>query len=191
MAWPPTRSDLLATLEEWVPSWNLRRHMLAVEAAVRAYAKEAGEDEDAWGAVALFHDLDYERHPTLEEHPFKAVEFLAAREWPDWACRAILSHADHTGVSRETALERVLFACDEITGLIVACALVRPDKDLRSVRVRSVKKKWRQASFAAGVSREDVERGAAGLGLDLWEHVATVLAAMQAEAETLELAGQG
>lgn len=190
MPWPPSRSELLATLEEWVPSWNLRRHMLAVEAAVRAYAREAGEDEEAWGAVALFHDLDYERHPTLEEHPYKAVEHLGGEGWPEWACRAIASHADHTGVARETALERVLYACDEITGLIVACALVRPDKDVRSVKVKSVKKKWKQPSFAAGVAREDVERGAADLGLDLWEHIGNVLAAMQAEAAALRLTGE-
>lgn len=172
-----------------MPSWPLRRHMLAVEAAVRAYARDAGEDEDAWGAVALLHDLDYERHPTPEEHPFKAVEHLEASGWPGWATRAILSHADYSGVERETDLERTLYACDEITGLVIACALVRPDKDIRGVKIKSVQKKWKQPSFAAGVVREDVERGAADLGVELWTHVGRVLAAMQESAAVLGLAG--
>ena len=169
--------------------------MRSVEVAVRAYARKFSAegieevDEEAWGAIALFHDLDYERHPTSSEHPYKVVAWLETEGWPPWALRAILSHADHTGISRETLLEKTLYACDEVTGLIAAVALVRPSKDIREVKLKSIRKKWKQLSFAAGVDRNLVTKGALALGVDLWEHMAFVLDAMQGESEILGLAG--
>ena len=189
MNWPPKRENLEQVLAEWVPSFGLRRHMYSVEVAVRGYAERHNEDPDSWGAVALFHDLDYEKYPTESDHPYRAVDFLKGQGWPDWALKAILSHADYTDTPRESMLEKVLYACDEITGLIVATALVRPDQDIKSVKVKSVKKKWKQKSFAAGVNRDDVIKGCEDLGVELWEHVGFVLECMQSASVLLELDG--
>ncbi|UCC62670.1 MAG: HDIG domain-containing protein [Anaerolineae bacterium] len=178
--------DLLC---EYTKNENLRKHALAVEAAMRAYAHRFGENEELWGIVGLIHDFDYEKHPTAEEHPFKGAEILRERGWPEEIVRAVLSHARYSGVRRESALEKSLFAVDELTGLITAVALVRPSKDIRDVKVRSVRKKWKDRSFAAGVDRTDVEEGAAGLGIELNEHIAVVLEAMQSIADKLGLAG--
>ena len=153
------REAALALLHEWVQSPALRGHAYAVEASVRAYAVALGEDELEWGCVALLHDFDWERHPTLQQHPQDGEPVLRALGYPDWFCRAILSHADHTGVGRETALEHHLFACDELSGFVHACGLVRPD-GIATLGARSVRKKLKQKSFAAGVNRDDVYKGA-------------------------------
>ena len=166
---------------------GLRRHMLAVEAAMRHCARLRGEDEALWGCVGLLHDFDYEAHP--EGHPLTGEPLLAAAGWPLPVRRAILSHAENSGGPRQSPLELGLHACDEITGLIVATALVRPDRDLRQVTVTSVMKKWRNPAFAAGVDREEMARAADAFGVPLEAHVGEVLAAMQAVAEDLGLAG--
>ncbi|MBN1285457.1 MAG: HDIG domain-containing protein [Anaerolineae bacterium] len=174
---------------EYVKGDGLRKHMLAVEAGMRAYARRFGEDEDAWGLVGLLHDFDWEIHPTLDEHPAKGAAILRARGVSEEDVRTILSHGFDTGVPRETLRDRALYAVDELTGLISATALVRPSKDIRDVKVKSVKNKWKDRSFAAAVNREEIEEGAAELGVDLWEHVGVVLEAMQGIAETLGLDG--
>jgi putative nucleotidyltransferase with HDIG domain len=187
----PLRPQALSLMESWTESDTLRRHMLAVEAAVTAYAREEGADEDLWAATALLHDFDYERHPDPSEtgHPYVGVAHLREQGWPEELCEAILGHADYTGVARETRLAKVLYACDEITGLVTAAVLVRPDKDIAGQTVKSLKKKFKDKAFARGVNRDDVRRGAEELGVDLWEHVAFVLAAMQARADVLGLDG--
>jgi putative nucleotidyltransferase with HDIG domain len=179
-------------MTEWTPSEALQRHMLAVEAAVVAYAREEGADEDLWAATALLHDFDYERHPEPSEdgHPYVGVRHLREQGWPEELCEAILGHADYTGVPRTTRLARVLYACDEITGLITAAVLVRPDKDIDGQTVKSLKKKFKDKAFARGVHRDEVRRGAEELGVELWEHVGFVLAAMQDRAEALALDGR-
>jgi putative nucleotidyltransferase with HDIG domain len=179
-------------MTEWTPSEALQRHMLAVEAAVVAYAREEGADEDLWGATALLHDFDYERHPEPSEdgHPYVGVRYLREHGWPEELCEAILGHADYTGVPRTSRLARVLYACDEITGLVTAAVLVRPDKDIAGQTVKSLKKKFKDKAFARGVHRDEVRRGAEELGVDLWEHVGFVLAAMQDRAEALALDGR-
>jgi putative nucleotidyltransferase with HDIG domain len=179
-------------VQAWTASESLRHHMLAVEAAVVAYAEREGADVDAWAATALLHDFDYERHPDLgpDGHPFVGVAHLRTLGVPDEMLQAILGHADHTGVPRTTRLARVLYACDEITGLITAAALVRPDKDVREVTIDSLRKKFKDKAFARGVVRDDVIRGADEIGVPLWDHVAIVLAAMQASAATLALDGR-
>jgi predicted hydrolase (HD superfamily) len=171
------RGAALDLLEEYVQSEALRRHALAVEASVRWYARKAGEDEGSWGCVALLHDFDWEVHPTLERHPHEGTAILAERGYPDWFTRAILSHAHHTGVSRETLLERTLFACDELSGFIHACGLVRPT-GLVGLEPKSVRKKLKQPSFAAGVDRDDVIMGAELLDLPLDDHIRNVIAAL-------------
>lgn len=180
-------------MEEWTQSDSLRKHMLAVEAAVAAYARAGGEDVELWSAAALLHDFDYERYPNPERdrtgHPWVGVEELRRRGCPAEMCDAILAHADYTGVARSTPLAKTLFACDEITGLITAAVLVRPDRDIANQTVKSLKKKFKDKAFARGVNRDDVETGAAELGLDLWDHVAFVLRAMQERADTLGLDG--
>ncbi len=163
---------------EFIQSEALRRHALAVEASVRSYARAAGEDEDAWGNVALLHDFDWEIHPTLEQHPQAGEAILAERGYPDWFRRAILAHAQHTGVVPETPLEKTLFACDELSGFVHACGLVRPT-GLEGLEPKSVKKKLKTPAFAAGVSREDVYEGAELLGIDLDDHIRNVVAALQ------------
>ena len=183
------RQQAWGLLCEYTKSKNLRKHALAVEAAMRAYAHRFGEDEELWGVVGLIHDFDYEIHPTAEEHPSKGAEILREKGWPEEIVRAVLSHARYAGVTRDSPVEKTLFAVDELTGLITAVALVRPSKDIRDVKSRSIKKKWRDKSFAAGVNRADVEEGAADLGVELSDHIAVVLEAMQGIAGDLGLAG--
>jgi putative nucleotidyltransferase with HDIG domain len=173
------RPDALAIVHEFVKNENLVRHMLAVEAAMRFYAKKFGEDENTWGITGLLHDFDWEIHPTLEQHPQAGAPLLRERGVPEEIVRAILSHADHTGVPRLSRMEKSLFACDEITGLITAVALVRPSRALSDLQVKSIKKKWKDRSFAAGANREEIARGAEEFGIDLWDHVGNVIQAMR------------
>jgi len=183
------RDAAWALVCEWIRSPNLRRHLLAVEAAMRAYAERFGEDPGPWGMAGLLHDLDYERFPSEEAgHPFRGVEALHALGVDETITRAILSHADYSGVPRETLLEKALFACDELTGFLVAVALVRPGKSLAGVDVSAVRRKMKDRAFARAVSRDDIVRGAEELGLPLDEHIAVVLAAMQRIADALGLA---
>jgi len=180
------RDRAQALLEEWVASDALRRHCRSVEIALRAYAAELGEDADAWGCVGLLHDFDWERHPSLERHPQDGEPVLAALGYPEWFRRAVLSHAEHLHLRRETALERHLFACDELAGFIHACALMRPDR-LEGMEPRSVRKKLKDKRFAANVSREDITAGAEGIGRDLDDHIAFVIAALAPHAAELGL----
>ena len=182
------RDAAWALLTEWTASEALRRHALAVEAAVRAYARRFGEDEVAWGNVALLHDFDYERHPTLDQHPQDGAPVLRERGYPEWFVRAIQSHGDHTGVPRESRLEHTLYACDEMSGFVHACGLVRPN-GLEGLEPKSVRKKLKQPRFARGVNRDDVVRGAEELGVDLDEHIAFVVGALRPISRELGLAG--
>ena len=184
------RDDAWALLTEYTKSDSLLKHAMAVEAAVRGYARKFGEDEDAWGITALLHDFDYERWPTLGDHPNKGSEILREKGYPDWMIRAILSHAmEITGVARESRLEKTLFACDELAGFITASALVRPSKSVRDLEASSVIKRMKDKAFARGVSRDDVINGATELGVDLDEHIAFVISAMQARSADLGLSG--
>ncbi len=183
----PTRAQAVQLLHEWVQNVNLRKHCYAVEAAMRAYARQYGEDEERWGLAGLIHDFDWERHPSAEAHPMKGVEVLRAAGWPDDVCRAVLGHANHSGVPRDSRLAQVLFACDELCGFLVACALVNPEKRLSVVEVASVKKKLKSAGFARNVNRDDIVNGAAELGVDLDVHIAFVRDAMIAIAPDLGL----
>jgi len=185
----PTRADAWSLLTEWTIGESLRKHALAVEAAVRGYAREFGEDEEAWAVVALLHDMDYERHPTREEHPFAGCAELRRRGYPEWIVRAILSHADYSGVARESRLEHVLFACDEMSGFVSAAALVRPSKSLFDLEAASVIKKMKDKGFARGVSRDDLRQGAEELALPLETHVANVIRFMRDQANVLGLRG--
>jgi putative nucleotidyltransferase with HDIG domain len=187
-----TRPEALALMHEYTASDALRKHMYAVELAMRAMADQAGEDPDAWGLVGLLHDFDYERHPNAahsphEEHPAEGVRILAERGLPEPMQRAILGHANYTGVPRETPMARALFAVDELCGFLVACALVRPSRSLQDLEVSSVRKKLKDKAFARGVSREDVIQGAAELGVPLDEHIAFVLAALRPQERVLGL----
>lgn len=182
------REGAWSLLTEWTQSQALLRHALAVEASTRAYARRFGEDEAAWGNVALLHDFDYERHPTLDRHPQDGAPVLRERGYPEWFVRAVQAHADHTGVVRESRLEHTLFACDEMSGFIHACGLVRPD-GLASLEPPSVRRKLKQKSFARGVNRDDVVAGAQELGVDLDEHIAFVVAALRPISGELGLAG--
>ncbi|MEJ5241681.1 MAG: HDIG domain-containing metalloprotein [Anaerolineales bacterium] len=184
------RSTALAIVREFVKNENLIRHMLAVEAAMRFYAQKFGEDAETWGMIGLLHDFDWEIHPTLEEHPQAGAPILRTRGVPEEWVQDILSHADHTGVPRNTLRRKALYACDEITGLITAVALVRPSRSLLDLEVASVKKKWKDRAFAAGANREEIERGAQELGIELWEHVGNVIQAMRTIASDLGLAGK-
>ena len=184
------RETAYALLTEFTKSESLIKHALAVEAGVRAYAGKLGGDPDEWGAIALIHDFDYERWPDLEDHPFRGAEILVERGFDEHVVRAVKSHADHTGVPRETPLERALFAVDELAGFITACALVRPSKSIMDLKPKSVKKKMKDKSFAAKVNRDDILRGAEELGVPLDEHIANVIAAMQGIAAELGLAGE-
>lgn len=183
------REDALAIVREYVKNEALVRHMLAVEAAMRHYAAFYGEDPEPWGIAGVLHDFDWEIHPTLDHHPQDGAPILRARGVPEEIVTCILSHADHTGVPRQTTMDRALFACDEITGLITAAALVRPSRSLLDMKVSSVRKKWKDARFAANVRRDEIERAAAELGVDLWEHVGRVLEAMTTIAPALGLDG--
>ena len=188
----PNRNDAWDLVCDYTKNINLRRHMLAVEAGMRAYARRFGEDEDLWGLVGLIHDFDYERYPdvAVDGHPNTGVPILRERGYDEMVIRAVLSHATEvTGVERRSRMEHALFAVDDLTGLIVAVALVRPSKDIRDVKVKSIKKKWKDKAFAAGVHREAIEAGAAALGVDLWDHVGIVLEAMQDIAADLGVDG--
>jgi putative nucleotidyltransferase with HDIG domain len=184
------REEALAIVREYVENDNLLKHMLAVEAAMRAYARKYGEDEDSWGVIGLLHDFDWEIHPTLDEHPIKGAPILREHGVDEEDIRTILSHGENVGVPRETTRDRVLFAVDELTGLITAVALVRPSKSILDVTTQSVKKKWKDRAFAAGANREEIEQGCQELGVDLWaDHVPLVLGAMQSIAAELGLEG--
>ena len=185
-----TRDEANAIVQEYVKNENLIRHMLSVEAAMRFYAEKYGEDVEMWGMSGLLHDFDWEIHPTLEQHPQDGIPILRERDVPEEIVRAIQSHADHTGVPRQTLMEKALYACDEITGLIVAVALVRPSKSLHDLKVKSVKKKWKDRSFAAGANREEISGAAEELGVPLWEHVDNVIQAMRVIAPQLGLEGE-
>lgn len=184
------REQVLEIVREYVKNENLVNHMLSVEAAMRFYAEKFKENQEEWGNVGLLHDFDWEIHPTLEEHPQAGVPILKSKGVPDHWIRAILSHADHTNVPRISIMEKALFACDEITGLITAVALVRPSRSLYDLEVKSVKKKWKDKAFAAGANREEIETAATEFGVDLWEHVENVIEAMRRIAPQLGLEGQ-
>jgi predicted hydrolase (HD superfamily) len=175
----PTREQALSLLHEWIENPGLRKHCYAVEAAMRTYARRFGEDQDRWGLTGLIHDFDWERHPDAERHPMLGVEHLRANGWPDDICRAVLGHATYSGVPRDTPMAKTLFACDELSGLLVACALVTPGKSLDQVEVASVRKKMKRVDFARNVNREDILTGAAELGVDLDQHIATTLEALR------------
>jgi putative nucleotidyltransferase with HDIG domain len=183
------RAQALTIVKEHVQNQNLIRHMLAVEAAMRAYAELYGEDPEEWGVVGLLHDFDWEIHPSMESHPQEGAPLLRERGVPEHIVRCVLSHADHTGVPRNSLMERALYACDEITGLITAVALVRPSRSVHDLKVKSVRKKWKDHRFAANVDRSEIERAAQELGVDLWEHVGRVIQAMCGIADELDLAG--
>ena len=183
----PTREEAWALVQEWIESDSLRKHLLGVEAAMRAYAREWGEDEELWGVTGLLHDLDYERYPDLETgHPRKALELFRERGYPEELVEAVAGHADFLGVPRESRLAKALYAVDELSGFVAACALVRPD-GVHGMTPKSVKKKLKQPSFAAGVNRDEVRDGAEELGVDFDEHVAFLIAAMEERADELGL----
>jgi putative nucleotidyltransferase with HDIG domain len=190
----PSRSDTLALMREYTASESLRKHMLSVEAAMRAYAGKFGEDQERWGTTGLIHDFDYERFPNnahspTEEHPSEGVRILRAKGYPEDILQAILGHAKYCNTPRESRMAKTLFAVDELTGLITATALVRPTKSVLEVDAKSVRKKMKDKAFARGVSREDVINGAEELGVDLDEHINFVIAAMQARSADLGLSG--
>jgi putative nucleotidyltransferase with HDIG domain len=190
----PTREDAWALLCEYTQSESLRKHMLAVEASVRAYARKNGADENTWSLAALLHDFDYERWPNNDhaadrEHPAEGAKILREKGYSEEIIRAILSHADYTGVPRETPLEKTLFACDELAGFLTACSYVRPSKSILDLEVSSVKKRMKDKAFARGVSRDDAINGAQQLGVSLDEHIAFCIEAMRGEADALGLRG--
>ena len=180
----PSYDDALALFHEWTETDSLRRHAYAVEAAMHAYARRIGADEELWRMTGLLHDMDYEKHPTPDEHPFVGVEVLRERGYPEEMLEAILGHATYSGVPRTTSLAKTLFAVDELAGFITAVAYVRPT-GLDGMKPKSVKKKLKDKAFAAAVSRDDIRQGAEELGVDLDEHIATVIAGMQAQKERL------
>ena len=190
----PSRADALALMHEFTASESLRKHMLGVEAAMRAYAEHFGEDPDRWGLAGLIHDFDYERYPNAahsptDEHPAWGVRFLRERGWPEDILQAILGHAAYSGVSRDSLMAKTLFAVDELSGLITATALVRPTKSLHEVDARSVRKKMKDKAFAKGVNRDDVLLGTQEMGLDLEQHIQFVINAMRRVADAIGLAG--
>ena len=182
-----TRETAWALLTEHTKGEGLRKHALAVEAAVRGYARKFGEDEEVWGVVALLHDFDYEQYPDLKDHPFKGADILRARGCPDFVIRAILSHGEHTNTPRESKLEHTLFACDEMAGFITAAALVRPSKSVRDLEPSSVIRRMKDKAFARGVSRDDLRKGAEELSIPLEEHIANVIEFMRERADVLGL----
>jgi predicted hydrolase (HD superfamily) len=184
-----SRDKAWALVTEHVQSESLRKHLLAVEAAVRGYARLWGEDEDAWGFVALIHDMDYEKYPDRENHPYRGVDWLREAGYPEWVTRAILSHADYSGVPRETELERTLYACDEMSGFVTAASLVRPSRSVLDLEPSSVVKRMKDKAFARAVSRDDLRRGADELGLPLATHVQNVITFMRERADALGLRG--
>ena len=185
----PTRDEAWTLLTEYTTGESLRKHALAVEAAVCGYARRFGEDESEWGIVGLIHDFDYERWPDPENHPFRGCEILRERGYPEYMIRAILSHADYSGVLRESRLEHTLFACDEMAGFVTAASLVRPSKSILDLEARSVKKRMKDKAFARAVSRDDLRRGAAEIDLTLDEHITNVVLFMREHAAVLGLQG--
>lgn len=181
------RDYCLSLLKEYTQNESLLKHAYAVESCVKAYAKKFGQDENCWGNVALLHDFDYEKFPTAEEHPFKGAEILRERNFPEDFIQSILSHADYTGVKRETLLQKTLFACDELAGFLTAVAYVRPSKSIDEVEVKSVKKKLKDKAFARAVNREDIIKGAEELGIELDEHISFCIEAMKQNKELLGL----
>lgn len=184
-----TRDEALAIVHEYVKNDNLVKHMLSVEAAMRFYAEKFSEDVEKWCATGLLHDFDWEIHPTLEGHPLAGEPILRQRGVPEDIIRAVMSHADHTGVPRQSRMEKALYACDEVTGLITAVALVRPSRSLLDLEPSSVKKKWKDKAFAAGANRDEIQKAAAEFGIELWEHVGNVIMAMRRIAPELGLVG--
>ena len=184
-----TRDEALSLVQEYVKNDNLIKHMLSVEAAMRFYAGKYLEDGEKWGLTGLLHDFDWEIHPTLEEHPLAGEPILRKYGVPEDVIKAIMSHADHTGVPRQTKMEKALYACDEVTGLITAVALVRPSRSLLDLEASSVKKKWKDKAFAAGANRDEIQKAAAEFGVELWEHVGNVIQAMRNIAPDLGLVG--
>ena len=176
-------------LAEYTQSENLRKHGLAVEASLRGYARKFAEDEVLWGTVGLLHDFDYERWPSLDDHPFRGAEILRKQGYPEVVVRAILSHAEYTGVTRESKLEHALFACDEMSGFVTAASLVRPSKSVLDLAAKSVKKRMKDKAFARGVSRDDLRLGAEKIGLPLDDHITNVITFMREEADALGLRG--
>ena len=183
------RESAWKLLCEYTQSESLRKHMLAVEACMRAYAHKHGEDEEKWGITGLLHDFDYEKYPTPQEHPFAGNKVLEERGYPEEVRRAIMSHADYTGVKRESSMEKTLFACDELAGFITATALVKPGKSLAEVDARSIRKKMKDKAFARSVSRDDIINGATEMGVDLDQHITFCIEAMKKIAKELGLAG--
>ena len=184
-----TRDAAWALLTEYTKSDSLLKHAIGVEAAVRGYARTFGEDEEAWGIVGLLHDFDYERWPSLDDHPFRGCEILKDKGYPEWVTRAILSHAEYSGVPRESPLEKTLWACDEMAGFVTAASLVRPSKSILDLEPASVVKRMKDKAFARGVKREDLRKGAEELGLPLDEHIGNVIAFMRERADALGLRG--
>jgi predicted hydrolase (HD superfamily) len=184
-----SRQEAYALMTEHTQGDSLRKHMLAVEAAVRGYARLWGEPEEDWAVVALLHDFDYEKYPEPADHPFRGVEILKEKGYPEWVTRAILSHADYSGVPRESRLEHTLYACDEMSGFVTAAALVRPSKSVMDLEASSVIKRMKDKAFARAISREDLRRGAEEIGLPLDQHITNVIAALRVRADELGLRG--
>ena len=184
-----TRDKALEIVREYVKNENLIKHMLSVEAAMQFYGEMYGEDVEKWRVTGLLHDFDWEIHPTLEGHPLAGEPILRDRGVPEDVIRAVMSHADHTGITRQSKMEKALYACDEVTGLITAVALVRPSRSLLDLEVSSVKKKWKDKAFAAGANRDEMVKAAGEFGIDLWEHVGNVILAMRRIAPELGLVG--
>ncbi len=183
------RDQALAIVNTYIKNPNLVNHMLCVEAALRFYAQKLGEDEELWGVTGLLHDFDWEIHPTLEEHPQAGAPILRELGVPEVIVEAILSHGDHLGIPRDTLLKKALFACDEVTGLVTAVALVRPSRSLYDLEASSVKKKWKDRAFAAGANREEIAKSAEAFGVELWEHVQNIILALRVIAPQLGLEG--
>jgi putative nucleotidyltransferase with HDIG domain len=186
---PLSRDEAFTLMTEYTQGESLRKHMLAVEASLRGYARLWGESEEDWAVVALLHDFDYERWPDQENHPFRGVEILKSRGYPEWVTRAILSHAEYSGVARESRLEHALFACDEMSGFVTACSLVRPSKSVLDLEASSVMKRMKDKAFARAVSRDDLRKGADEIALPLDQHIANVIGFMRERADVLGLRG--
>jgi predicted hydrolase (HD superfamily) len=186
---PLSRDAAYALMTEYTQSESLRKHMLAVEASVRGYARLWGEPEEDWSVVALLHDFDYERWPDQQNHPFRGVEILKAQGYPEWVTRAILSHAEYSGVPRESRLEHALYACDEMSGFVTACSLVRPSKSVLDLEASSVMRRMKDKAFARAVNREDLRKGAEEINLPIDQHIGNVITFMRERAEVLGLRG--
>ena len=190
----PIRDEAITLLHEWVESDSLRRHMYAVEAAMRTYARHLGEDEELWGLTGLLHDMDYERFPDMDDtehgHPRTELRYFEENDYPPEFIQAVRAHAPFLGVPRQSELDKALMACDELTGLIMACAYVRPDRDIRSVKLKSIKKKWKDKRFTAAIDRDETMQYIEEFGVPFDEHVTRVLEAMQGVAAELEVAGE-